>query len=59
MSALTDADIIELRKLGFLSIEPFIPDNLQPASIDLTLHPTIEIFDPKDSVIDLSSDDKH
>lgn len=59
MSALTDADIIELRKLGFLSIEPFIPDNLQPASIDLTLHPTIEIFDPKDSVIDLSSDDKY
>lgn len=57
MSALTDADIIELRKLGFFSIEPFIPDNLQPASIDLTLHNKIEVFEPKNGVIDPSSDD--
>ena len=45
MSVLSDKDIIGAIGQKIFSINPFIPNNIQPASIDLTLYKYIEIFD--------------
>lgn len=51
---LSDLDIQNARERGMLDVDPFRPDHLQPASIDLTLdrrlkflHPATEVLNPK------------
>lgn len=51
MSVLSDRDIYDAIQKRMFSIEPLVADNVQPGSIDLTLHHDIEIFS-HDGVLD-------
>ncbi len=51
MPSLSDTEIAEARAKGLLVIDPFIADNLQPGSIDLTLYKFIEVLDDSQPVI--------
>ena len=53
MASLSDKDILELIRLGSLSISPLQISNIQPGSIDLTLADSIELF-KIDKTVDLS-----
>lgn len=44
MSALNDKEILSLIEGGNLIITPLIQNNVQPGSVDLTLHNKIEVF---------------
>lgn len=54
MSALSDFQILDLIHSQKLKIEPLIADNVQPASVDLTLHEKINVLrgNDKDEPID-------
>ena len=56
MSVYSDSAILEAIKNGILGIDPLIPYNVQPASIDLTLDNEIEIIDV--NIIDILNTDK-
>ena len=51
----SDKAILEAIENGVLGITPLTPNNVQPASVDLTLGENIEILTPGD--IDLFSTD--
>lgn len=53
MSILSDNQIISAINNNFIGIEPLVKNRIQPASVDLTLHNTIEIIQTK--VIDFAS----
>lgn len=55
MAALSDSQILDLIHAQQLQIEPLIADNVQPASVDLTLHKTISLLRPDDEPIDSKS----
>ncbi len=56
MSVLTREVILAEIKSGRLNIDPFCPEQLGAASIDLTLGDEIRIFEPCDGPIDLRED---
>lgn len=58
MSAFSDVNFFKAIESGMISIYPVVPDNIQPGSIDLTLHNIIEILDETDKLnpIDASSE---
>ena len=52
MAALSDSQILDLIHDQQLQIEPLIADNVQPASVDLTLHQTISVLKQERGPID-------
>jgi dCTP deaminase len=56
MSVLTREVILAEIESGRLNIDPFSPDQLGAASIDLTLGDEIRVFEPADGPIDLQED---
>ncbi|MGQ4834493.1 MAG: dCTP deaminase [Candidatus Asgardarchaeia archaeon] len=54
---LTRDIILEYIKQGKIKIEPFSPDQVGPASIDLTLGNTFRVFDNNESIIHINSED--
>lgn len=46
MAILNDRDLLDAIKHKIIGISPLDANNIQPASIDLTLHDTIELFQP-------------
>ncbi len=56
MSVLTREAILEELESGRLKIEPWVPDQLGAASIDLTLGTEIRVIEPGDGPIDLNED---
>lgn len=56
MTVLTREAILEELESGRLKIEPWFPDQLGAASIDLTLGDQIRVIDPGDGPIDLRED---
>ena len=55
MAALSDSQILDLIHTQQLQIEPLIADNVQPASVDLTLHKMISLLRRGDEPIDSKS----
>ena len=56
MSVLTREAILEELETGRLKIDPWVPDQLGAASIDLTLGDRIRVIEPGDGPIDLYED---
>jgi dCTP deaminase len=56
MSVLTREVILAEIESGRLKIDPFSPEQLGAASIDLTLGDEIRVFEPRDGPIDLRED---
>ena len=56
MAVLTREAILREMELGRLRVEPFAPDQLGPASIDLTLGDEIRVIEPAGPPIPISED---
>jgi dCTP deaminase len=56
MSVLTREVILAEIESGRLKIDPFCPEQIGAASIDLTLGDEIRVFEPRDGPIDLRED---
>ncbi len=56
MSVLTREEILEENASRRLNIDPFSPEQIGAASIDLTLGDEIRVFEPNDGPIDLRED---
>ena len=56
MAVLTRDAILREMELGRLRVEPFSPDQLGPASIDLTLGDEIRVIEPAGPPIVISED---
>ena len=56
MAVLTRDAILEELQSGRLKIDPWAPDQLGAASIDLTLGDQIRVIEPGDAPIDLRED---
>lgn len=54
MAILNDRDLMDAIGRKIISITPLDANNIQPASIDLTLHDVIEVFDPRGN-LDIAS----
>lgn len=54
MSILSSQSILEAIKSGDIEIDPFNPDNLNPASYDLTLDDRVVMYSSNGSIIDTS-----